>query len=267
MQDLPIHVFTMKDLEKMITEIDTVTDLFYYLSDRIKYLQLADIHLNSEMNAIGYYKAHRNTFPIQVTNFRTNNYWKQYEQDLANEIELRNEHNLKSGWIDKLEVLFVKRRKLYEGIPLGLYYAWELSSVNRRARAYLGEKIESVQNWFNDGHSSRRFAWQNGISGNWIVFFFSIGNEKDIEKGLIRLCRLKLIKEIHFNSFEYGVYGLAFQVSPLYPRRLLGVVSAYIIGVDDDIRKSVDLEISAAISEWGDRNGYYGIDIEEFPKK
>jgi hypothetical protein len=222
-QEFPIHVFTMKDLEKMIIEIDTVSDFLYYVSDRKKYLEIADISLNSEMNAIGYYKAHNNAFPVQATDFRTNNYWELYKQNFTNEIELRNRHNLKSGWIDKLEVLFVKNRKLYEGIPLGLYYAWELGSISRRERAYLGEKIESVQDWFNDGHLSRRFAWLNSISGNWIVFFFSIGNEKDIEKGLIRLCRLKLIKEMYFNSFKYGVYGLAFQVSSLYPHRLLGV--------------------------------------------
>jgi hypothetical protein len=44
-------------------------------------------------------------------------------------------------------------------------------------------------------------------------------------------------------------------------------LSAYIIGVDDNIRNSFHLEISDAISEWSDQKGYNGIDIDEFPKK
>ena len=58
--EIPIHVFAWKDLERMIEEIDTVPDFIYYLQDRFDYLKISDIPLEQELNVLGYYKSQSN---------------------------------------------------------------------------------------------------------------------------------------------------------------------------------------------------------------
>lgn len=264
---LPIHVFTWSQLEQLTREIDTTMDFFYYLADRGRYLKVSDIPLDQEMNALGYYKSRANKFPNTDLELTKTDYWIEYQDRMKDDIAVRDNHNKLSGWVDQIESLFVGQRRLFDGIPLGMYYAWEFGAMSRRERAYLGEKLNTVQEWFDSGKSSRQFCWQNPSTGNWIVFYYSIGDSVTIQNRLARLIRLKLIKENYLRGFDLGVYGLAIQVGAIHPRRILGVVGAVMMGMDDEIRNSVESEIEEALSVWGRDEGRKSISIEEFPNQ
>lgn len=264
-QCLPIHVFTWLQLERMISEIDTTMDFSYYLGDRRNYLQISDIPLNREMDTLGYYKSHVNKFPGSETIDFRKDHWSEYQNNMRDQIVARNAHNKHSGWIDRIENLFAKQRKLYDGIPAGLYFSWEFGSMDRRVKSYLGEKLENVREWFDSGKNSRKFCFQNPTSGNWIVIYFASDSEEAIQKRLGRLLELKLIKEIEMRDFQFGAYGLGIKVSKIFPKQILGIVGAGFMGVDDDLINSVPTHIEEAYSTWGKDEGRKQINIEEFP--
>ena len=109
-EEIPIHIFAWKDLEKMIEEIDTVPDFIYYLQDRIEYVRGADISLEQELNALGYYKSQSNKFPDAPIDFSSTSYWEHYRSSMEEPIDIRNEHNKEATWIDALENLFTEQR-------------------------------------------------------------------------------------------------------------------------------------------------------------
>lgn len=262
---LPIHVVSWNDLSRMTTEIDTVSDFEHYLNDRFYYLQISDIPIGSELNVLGYYKTNINKFPKSFTDFETIPYWAIYCSTMENEIKKRTLHNRYSSWIDNLESIFSNQRKLFHGYPIGLYFAWEIGTMNRRERAYLGEKLDTVQDWFNEGNSTRTFAFMNSSTGNWLVFYYSKSDAKRLHKELLKLVELKLVKEIHDESFEYGVYGFGLQVSSTYPPQLIGLVSAIVIGADEK-NKFTKSELDEAYKFFGKIAQRQSIKIEEFPK-
>ncbi|PIS28901.1 MAG: hypothetical protein COT43_05290 [Candidatus Marinimicrobia bacterium CG08_land_8_20_14_0_20_45_22] len=186
---------------------------------------------------------------------------------MAEAIASRTSHNEYSGWIDKLESGFSDQRKLFDGYPLGLYFTWEIGSISRRERAYLGKKLDSVQAWFKKGNSTRRFAWFNGSTGNWLVFYYSKSEQSLLHKELHRLVELKLIKEVDEASFKYGVYGFGLQVSVTFPPRLLGLASAIVIGADEVIGKYSQTDFEEARKHFGDINNRQTIEIKEFPEE
>lgn len=265
-EEIPIHVFAWKDLERMIEEIDTVPDFIYYLQDRFDYLNISDIPLGQELNVLGYYKSQSNRFPKTPVNFSSFPYWENYKSSMKDQIQARNAHNQYSVWFDKLEKLFSSQRKLFESNPLGLYFAWELGALSRRERAYFGQKLASVPQWFDDGNSSRQFALQNGRTQNWLVFYFAKLPPDAAHKRLERLVELKIIKEVHSNSFRFGIYGFGFDVSTIFPHQLQGLNSAIVMGADVLKGKYTNEDIEEAYREWGDNSGYYTKKIEEFPE-
>lgn len=264
--EIPIHVFAWKDLERMIEEIDTVPDFIYYLQDRFDYLKISDIPLEQELNVLGYYKSQSNKFPQTLVDFSSLPYWENYKSSMQTQIQARKKHNQYSVWFDKLEQLFTSQRKLFNGNPLGLYFAWELGALSRRERAYFGEKLDSVQQWFDEGNSSRQFALQNGGTQNWLVFYFSKLPQEAAHRRIKRLIELKLIKEVHLNSFQFGVYGFGFEVSTIYPYQLQCLNSTIVMGADIVEGKYTTEDIEEALREWGDNSAYYAKKIEEFPE-
>ena len=82
---------------------------------------------------------------------------------MATAIDRRDTHNDYSLIVDKLEECFADTRKLYSGLPIGLYYVWEIASQTRRQRAHLGESLHKVQRDFEEGKSSRQFCVFNQI--------------------------------------------------------------------------------------------------------
>ncbi|MDP8227059.1 MAG: hypothetical protein P9L89_05415 [Candidatus Celaenobacter polaris] len=260
-KELPIHVISWSDLEKLIHDIDTVPDFIYYLNDRYNFLKHNDLPLNRELNVLGIYKNNENKFPTKTFDFLNYDYWSEYQRTKVDEIKLRNEHNKHSVWIDKIEAIFTDKRKLFDGYPLGLYFAWELGSISRRERAMLGEKLDSVQEWFESGKSSRQFAYQNSATHNWIIFYFSKTDQDKQAIDLERLVRLKLIQSIHGENFKFGVYGLGFLVSKTYPIRFLGFGSAIVMSLDG-VDTYTDEELEIARRMWGQKKEFK---IEEFP--
>ena len=149
---------------------------------------------------------------------------------MASAIYRRDAHNDNSLIIDTLEACFSDKRRKFLDLPIGLYFAWELGSQTRRVRAYLGEKFHRVRHDFEEGKHSRQFCIFNEASENWHVYYFSNDTREDIRNRLLRIVKLKLIKEVHINDFEYGIYGFAFQVSRTTPLHLSGLAAAVVIG-------------------------------------
>lgn len=264
-RELSIHVISWNDLCKMTNDIDTVSDFEYYLNDRFNYLKKTDIPLGSELNVLGYYKSHYNKFSESIIDYEAKPYWEIYHSTMANDIMSRTLHNKHSSWIDTLESFFSDHRKQFDGYPIGLYFAWEIGSISRRERAYLGEKLNAVQDWFEKGNSTRKFAWFNGSTGNWLVFYYSKSESSLLHKELHRLTELKLIKEVHETSFNYGVYGFGFQVSVIFPPQLMGLVTAVVIGADE-IKKYSETDLEEAYQHFGHRNTRQVFKVEEFPR-
>lgn len=261
-KEIPIHVLAWNDLKKMTQEIDTIPDLFCYLTDRYEYLKYTDIPLNRELNALGIYKENNNKFPSKPVDFINQNYWEKYCFSMSYKIELRNKHNQNSFWFDKIENIFTDQRKLFGGYPLGLYFAWEIGALSRRERAYLGDRLKSVQSWFESGNSSRKFAVLNISTGNWIIFYFSKSDQIIQQKELNDLIRLKLIQLINDDSFDGGVYGFGFQISKIFPPQLLGLGNAMVWGADEVKDKFSEKDVEIAKRIWGSRQSKK---IKEFP--
>ncbi len=262
---LPIHVLSWQDLVALRAEIDTVPDFFYYLQDRFKYVQNHDIPLDAEKEVVGYYKLHINSFPSEATGFAVSAFWHEYQEVMFDDIERRKLHNENAFLIDALEACFSEQRKQYSGLPLGLYFAWELGSLTRRARAYEGEKLHSVKQAFIDGRITRQFALQNQATANWHVFYFANSDVRAIHERLVRLAELKLIKEVHINDFQYAAYGFGFQVSKTLPIRMEGLASAIFVG-SDVVRGYSQNDIEEAIKEWGKQKHTSISRILEYPE-
>ena len=265
-QEIPIHVFSGKTLFQMTEEIDTVPDFCYYLNDRFKYLKVSDIPLNRELDALGYYKTQSNKFPNVSINFDSKSFWQIYKASMADQIEDRNFHNQHSWWLDAIEDVFKNQRKLLDGYPLGLYFAWEIGSMSRRERAYLGEKLDRMQDAFIGGKQFRRFAQFNRSTGNWLVFYFSKLNEKELHDELMRLVNLKRVSEVHWNSVDYGVYGFGFQVSTTFPPHLQGLTYATVVGADEIKGRYSEVDIENARQIWSPPWDYSMKAIEESPR-
>jgi len=260
--EIPIHVILWNDLELMLKEIDTVPDFIYYLQDRFDYLNMSNISTGQELDVLGYYKSKSNKFPD--TTFYFINQWHNYKKTMQLNIEIRNEHNRYSNFIDNLEKKFILQRKLFENIPLGMYFAWELGNLSRREKAYLGEEINSIFEYFSKENKSKKFSLQSGSTKNWLLFHFYKSSSALPKNELERLSQLKLIKEINLNAFEYGVYSFSFEVSDSYPYEIIKISNAIMMGTDAVKDIYNENTIKEAIEELGGDKSYYTRPIKEF---
>ncbi len=262
-KDIPIQVLSIHDLKTLSKEIDTLQDLFWYLIDRYNYLKIVDIPTGCELEPLGHYYSNEYSFPDKEVNFSKTGYWKNYQKVFKDKIIARNEENEASGWIDMLESNFTKNRKLHDGLPKGLYFIWEFSSLPRRYRTMIGKKMDSVQDWFRQGKSERKFAFQNGKTSNWHIFFYMRGDDEQIIKRLNELVRLKQIAEVHLNNFQYAVYGVGFRVSVLNPPTLMGLVYSTFDCDEDILNKNyTKTDLEKALLLWGQGKE---IPLQEFP--
>jgi len=262
-KSLPIQVLTWKNMIAMTSEIDTAQDFYYYLSERYRYIKDHDIPIGCELDVLGYYKMNGNRFPKEMVDFKSGNYWDNYRTTMADAIIRRAAHNQQSTFINALEDHFKEPRKLHEGLPVGLYFAWEIGTISRRERAYLGDKIDEIQSKFIQGSVEQCFSIRNPSTNNYLVFLFSVANKKDIHSRLEEVIRLRLIKEIHQQNFSNGAYGFGFQVSETSPVRILGLVSGIVLGAGI-IEQSTQDELNRAIKSWGRKPGD-PMQILEFP--
>jgi len=222
-----------------------------------------DIPMGLELEALGFYKSNEYRFPDERVDFLSTSFWEHYQTKFAERIKARDSENIHCGWLDNLEQAFTQPRRLFDGLPLGLYLAWEVGSLDRRFCTIIGQKMESVQEWFLEGNTSRKFAYNNPSTGNWLVFIYFRGNARQVQRELERLVRMKLIIEVNNNNFEYGVYGFGFQVSNIDPPQLMGMPCAEINGDSDILAGNFSQEeVSEASKIWGNRQSY---EIKEFP--
>jgi len=129
----------------------------------------------------------------------------------------------------------------------------------------MGEKLSSVQDWFEKGKSTRQFSNRNESTGNWLVFYFSKSEQRQLQRELENIVRLKLIKEVHWKKFNYGIYGFGFQVSLTYPPRLFGMTNTIVMGADEVKGKYSEKDLEDSKIVWGTEWHGTPTKIEEFP--
>lgn len=261
---LPIHVFSWDQIKKITSEIDTIPDFKYYLQDRIEFVRRNDIPLNKELDAIGLYKMYENEFPDDTVDLQSSNYWQEYLTSMKDERARRDKHNQQSRWLDRFASTFTDTRKLFHEIPIGLHFTWVFAVLSRRERAEIGVKFETVQQMFLEGHNTRTFSFEVPASSHWIVIYYSKHQPSEQHKILSKLVDQKLIQLIEDKNFQYAVFGFSFQISTLWPPKILGLSNAMLIGYDTVIGKYSEQDVIDAKRNWGNiKTG----NIEEFPSK
>lgn len=263
---LPVHVFSLSQLVRMKSELDTIPDFNYYLSDRLTFVRDNDIPLDHELDAMGLYKANANHFPKRTIDVSKGNLWDEYRTSMKKAIALRDAHNRSSKWLDGLMAAFTDGSSLYEGIPIGLYYIWEIESISRRERAYLGEKFTKLQEWFESGHDTRQFAFLNQSTGNWLLFYFAAESKLAIRRRIKRLIELKVLQErLTGEGNSFAVYAFGGQVSRIYPRRMIGLACTMIVSATEVRTDFIEDDIEDSFRIWGDPEKRKPNKIEEFP--
>jgi hypothetical protein len=266
-EDPPVQVLTSGDLEDLSKEIDTMPDLIYYLTDRLSLVRRQDIPLGVELGVLGIYKSGDNQFPLSIAGLLNGSSWTDYRTSRRQEIALRDEENRESAWVDAIASRICSRKRQHDRLPVGLYLAWELCSLPRRGRAIIGQKIASLERAFAGRRSRRYFAFENPITGNWLVFLFSTANEDHIHDELRELVELKATKEIQLDDFQNAVYGFAIQVSQTWPRRPLSICSVMFITADEVNKRYSSVQQVRAREVWGGESRKHRIEIEEFPTR
>lgn len=213
----PAAIMTQQDLLDLLEEVDTIPDMAFYLRDRFEFLKqvyLPHCHhflnLNSrlERNLIAFYKIHDNKFPPDEWRAQeVLNYHLIYTGRMRDQILARNAENDQSFVIDKIIDCCSQPSKLH---------AWELASTTRRERAGWSNRIQDAFDRMLRGNQERFFAFKNGITGCWLVFFFQYGGDISsfIEK-TERLTKYKLFLEIEDQGFEFSVFGYGFWKSSI----------------------------------------------------
>jgi len=223
----PIVVITKKDFQYILREVDTSSDLKFYLRDRFEFFKkvfskYADIFLDlnepREKQLIAYYKLNSYTFPIETWN-PAYDYWSEFQVKYAKNIEKRDKENENSKIIDGLINTIME----CHSNELPLVHAWQLAVIPRRARAsVLTQKITDALNKMHKGKPQRHFALLNPMTHCWLVFYFQYGEDKEfLIKKIERLTRLKLIYEISENNFSHSVIGYGFRKSKVVTKYLV----------------------------------------------
>ena len=214
----PICVITKKDFVDLLVEIDTVSDLLYYLKDRHDFVKsifercpnpFIDLNRRTERDIVALYKRKGNSFQEYNCNHLSNeNIWSSYRNDFSDRIKLRDDENKRTKIIDVLTDYLLKDST---NDDLTLEFSWEIGVTTRRQRVYIAEKIEGAFQGLKNGIETRQFAFLNPTTGCWSVFYFENGNDSGLFKDNIsEMTRLKLFKEIRENSFEHSIFGYGF---------------------------------------------------------
>ena len=140
--DFSLAIMTARDFVDLLVEVDTPSDLHYYLADRTRFLKqvfesdagmFLDLNRRTERELIGFYKLNNNSFSIDQWRESTDKkFWNHYQTHLAEGIAIRDEENEESSIIDEVIELIRKRNAPR---VLTLQHSWELASLTRRARA------------------------------------------------------------------------------------------------------------------------------------
>ena len=113
-----------------------------------------------------------------------------------------------------------------------------------------------------DEKGDRYFSYQSQNTKNWILFYFTQLDDEHTSKKLEELTRLKIIREVEANSFEFCIYSLCFKVSRIYPYQLMEISDGIVMGVDAIEGNYSQKDIDLAFEKFGAGKPKK---IEEFP--
>jgi hypothetical protein len=221
--NFPIAVMTKKDFVDLLVEIDTVSDLLYYLKDRYKFVNTVfekcphlflNLNLRTERDIIALYKKKSNSFEgYCCTHLSEDNIWKNYQQEFKEKIRDRDAENKRTKVLDQLVNYLLVNVEVSEVMPL---IAWEIGIQTRRERVELADKVIKAFQGLNDKADTRIFAFLSQTTGCWSIFYFQYGeNVGKLEDNLIEMAKLKLFKEMKESSFSYSVFGYGFKKSTI----------------------------------------------------
>ena len=132
----PIAIMRKSDFKDILDEVDTSSDLKFYLKDRFAffvevYQQNAafflDLNHAHEKQLVGFYKLNNYKFSVQTWDPKYD-YWGQFNNLYSNQIEERNQENRESKVIDGLVDMMMEIDE--EELPL--VHAWQLAVTTRR---------------------------------------------------------------------------------------------------------------------------------------
>jgi hypothetical protein len=219
----PVAAMTKQDFLDLLSEVDTIPDLTYYLHDRADFLRqvyeqqahlFLDLNNRLERNLISFYKFYENNFPVSKWNpNEALDHYHIYQVARKEQIEARDAENTGSRLIDELVDVLRSRNQPSDST---LLHSWELATLTRRQRAAVAPKIDDAIESMLDGNSRRQFAFYNQATGCWLVFFFQYGGDaENFRKRAVRLTRYKLFVELEERNFQYSVFGYAFRKSSI----------------------------------------------------
>lgn len=269
--NFPVHVLHYGGFLKVIHELDTVADVYFYLLDRARFLPflfsykpdlLLQLTEDFEPNLLAFYKMHENSFPEDEFDFDTfSEYWSQYQSDFKNHIKARDAENEDSYIIDRIiqHILAARTETNDETI-----FAWELATLTRRQRAtYLTEKVADAFYRLKNGNEKRFFSYFNKYTACWILFFFNYGGTTTtFRTEFERLLRLKTIYEASNKGFTFSTFGYGFRKSALETPNSLFDDFAMTIQDVDDLGPVTREELKEANELFGHSRE---VNIKEFP--
>lgn len=219
--DFPIAVMTKNDFVDLLNEIDTVSDLLYYLKDRYTFIcsifescshLFVNLNLRTERELIALYKKQSNSFDgYSYLELSKGNIWQDYQIKFEERILARNEENERTKILDQLVDYLLFNHDKSDIMNL---MSWEIGIQTRRERVVLADKVIDAFKGLELKKCTRVFAYLNQATGCWSVFYFQYGDEQGkLEENLVEMAKLKLFKEMKEESFSYSVFGYGFKKS------------------------------------------------------
>ena len=222
--EFPTNIIHYNGFLKVIHELDTVADVYFYFRLRINIIKyifskkpelVLNITEHFEANLIAFYKMNLDSFPEDKFDFNTFPfYWSIYRKAFRNQIYARDLETTNSYIIDQI---IQENLKIKTPTNEGTIFAWELASLNRRQRAgRLAKYFDMANRQLRYKNTTSLVQYYNSTSGCWLIFFFNYGDSlEDFKNELQRLIRLKTIYEVENNDFEFTTFGYGYRKSAL----------------------------------------------------
>jgi hypothetical protein len=266
----PIAIMLKSDFEFLLNEVDTTSDLKYYLYDRYQFFKqiykqnanfFLDLNFSREKHLMGFYKINNYNFPIKKWNTDFD-YWQEFQSKHSDKIELRDQENRSSKIIDKLIDTIMESG--VDEIPL--VHAWQLAVIPRRARAgCFADRIIDAIYKMSSGKKHRHFALKNSITDCWLVFYFQYGScREDLVYKIEKLTKLKLVFEMTYNDFHHSVIGYGFRKSNLITQYIFDDIALLIEDASDYSKFSKSIIAESKKYFKGLTSAH---EVSEFPEK
>lgn len=235
-QEFPIAILTKQDFLDILTEVDTIADLRYYLMDRTNFLRnvleenaslFLDLNQRIERDLIAFYRMHNNTFPLGKWREQSDKrFWQLYQFSRVRQIWLRDNENNQSQLIDEIIDVLRNSNKPNDSTIL---HSWELAVLPRRARVGLINKIRDAFDDMLNGRKERHFAFLNPITQCWDIFYFQYGGDtSEFKSKAQQLTRMKICVECRERNFQYSVFCFAFRKSQILTGNTFDNVALFI---------------------------------------